>query len=62
MADEPSRPHRDRAQSLLPLDLAMRLLPTLGSGVLKEISEDAGLALPVREAIAIELEAREQAA
>jgi hypothetical protein len=44
-----------------PIDLAMRLLPTLGTGVLQEIDEDAGLAWPVREAIAIELEARELA-
>ncbi len=41
-----------------PIDLAMRLLPTLGTGILQEIEQDSGLAWPVREAIAIELESR----
>lgn len=41
-----------------PIDLAMRLLPTLGTGVLEEIRDDSGLAWPVRESIEIELEAR----
>jgi len=44
-----------------PIDLAMRLLPTLGTGVLEEINDDSGLAWPVREAIEIELEARAEA-
>jgi hypothetical protein len=41
-----------------PIDLAMRLLPTLGTGPLREIADDSGLAWPVREAIAVELEKR----
>jgi hypothetical protein len=41
-----------------PIDLAMRLLPTLGTRILREINDDSGLAWPVREAIVIELEAR----
>jgi hypothetical protein len=42
-----------------PIDLAMRLLPTLGTGVLREIADDSNLAWPVREAIEIELESRQ---
>jgi hypothetical protein len=45
-----------------PIDLAMRLLPTLGTGLLREIADDSGLAWPVREAISIELEQRAEAA
>jgi hypothetical protein len=41
-----------------PIDLAMKLLPTLGTGILQDIVEDSGLAWPVREAITIELETR----
>ncbi|MEZ4291438.1 MAG: hypothetical protein R3E53_13230 [Myxococcota bacterium] len=41
-----------------PIDLAMRLVATLGTTVLREIAEDGGLAWPVREAVLLELEAR----
>jgi hypothetical protein len=43
-----------------PIDLAMRLVPTLGTAVLREIVDDAGLAWPVREAIQVELETRDE--
>ncbi|MEZ4331320.1 MAG: hypothetical protein R3F35_06185 [Myxococcota bacterium] len=42
-----------------PIDLAMKLVATLGTPILREIAEDGGLAWPVREAIAIELESRD---
>jgi hypothetical protein len=41
-----------------PIDLAMKLVATLGTSILREIGEDGGLAWPVREAIWIELETR----
>ena len=43
-----------------PIDLAMKLVATLGTTVLREINDDAGLAWPVREAILLELESRSQ--
>lgn len=42
-----------------PIDLALRLVPTLGTAVLREIVEDPGLAWPVREGIALEIESRD---
>lgn len=41
-----------------PIDLAMRLVSTLGTTVLREIAEDGGLAWPVREVVLLELESR----
>jgi hypothetical protein len=41
-----------------PIDLAMKLVATLGTAVLREIADDAGLTWPVREAILLELESR----
>jgi hypothetical protein len=38
----------------------MRLVPTLGTAVLREIVDDSGLAWPVREAIQVELETRDE--
>lgn len=43
-----------------PIDLAMKLVATLATPVLREIAEDGGLAWPVREAIAIKLESRDE--
>lgn len=42
-----------------PIDLAMKLVATLATPVLREIAEDGGLAWPVREAIWLELESRD---
>ncbi|MEZ4279461.1 MAG: hypothetical protein R3F21_07600 [Myxococcota bacterium] len=41
-----------------PIDLAMKLVATLATPLLREIADDGGLAWPVREAILIELESR----